>query len=302
MSSWFFQSPPPPPPPPATNIPAGVALACLAAAMAATGINLQRLGKRMGSPGVSLLGVVLATSCGLADMASFQFAPQSLLAPFASLGLVVNLVCARTMHGESLGLLDYASTAMVIAGVVVCLLHASQDAPLRTSEELLGFATDSIFLAWGATVVILLGSALLQARSGPADSIVTKCCAAMLPGFFGGGTVLTAKVLTEAARAEAPAAVLAALGALAGLCGVSQTASLNFAVGKYSSLLVVPIFTATSLATNASGGGIFFQEFAGFSREQGVAYGGGVLLLLSGVLLLARKANATNSAEQKKQK
>ena len=229
-------------------------------------------------------------------MASFQFAPQSLLAPFASLGLVVNLGLARFMHGEKLGMIDFSATGMVVGGVVVCLLNSASDAGLlRTPEELAALAMDSTFLCWAGTLVALLVASAVQALRGEECSIITKVSCSVLPGFAGGCTILCAKILTEATSAGAPFSVLAALGAGAGLCGVSQVTCLNRAVGRYSSLLVVPIFTATSLATNASGGGIFFKEFATFSAEQGATYFGGVVLLLAGVLLLARKASAPES-------
>ena len=83
---------------------------------------------------------------------------------------------------------------------------------------------------------------------------------------------------------------LAAVALTAGTCGVTQVMTLNASVGMYSTLLVTPVFTAASLATNASGGGIFFEEYAAFTARQRKIYPAGVALLLSGVLLLATKA------------
>ena len=51
--------------------------------------------------------------------------------------------------------------------------------------------------------------------------------------------------------------------------------------------VVVPIFVATFVTSNAVGGGVFFEEFALFSPSQGRCYALGVSLLVSGVLLLA---------------
>jgi hypothetical protein len=284
--------PPPPPPPTAMDGSViGIMLACLSASMNAGGINLQRLGKRTGSAATSLVGVIMAVSCGGVDMLSFQFAAQSLLAPFASLGLLVNLVLARLMHGDVITNMDLVSTGLVVAGVVVCLLNSPQESPLRTPSELAALALDAGFLAWASLVLVVLGLAAFTARQSGSRSRqkIVQVSTAVVPGILGGGTVLSAKILTECGRAGAPNAVLGAVAGLAGLCGVGQTVALNLAVGKYSSLLVVPIFSATSLATNASGGGLFFQEFASFSYAQGGAYLCGVLVLLTGVLLLAAK-------------
>ena len=293
-----FFAPPPPPPPPALfdDVTIGVALACLAAAMAAIGVNLQRLGKQRGLPAISVLGVFLATSCGAADMASFQYAPQSLLAPFASLGLVVNLALAP-IHGEKIAALDGFCTLLVVAGVAACLSSASTEQPPRTPDELAALATRPAFLMWVAVEAAVLGAAALRATTGAAQSTLTAIGYAVRAGVFGGCTVLCAKVLTECMRAGAPTSSVLVVGGCAGLFALSQVVCLNAAVGRYSSLLIVPIFTATSLATNASGGGIFFEEFAAFTAEQRRTYLLGVALLLSGVSLIASKAGSSGSMQ-----
>ena len=299
----LFQPPPPPPPPPPTllnDTTIGVALACLAAAMAAVGVNLQRLGKQRSMPMVSLAGVALAALTGVADMASFQFAPQSLLAPFASLGLVVNLFLAP-IHGERISPLDLACTVMVVAGVAVCLSSAPAELPPRTVDELAALAARPAFLAWAAVEAAVFVAAVLRAKTGKAGTTLSAIAYAVTAGIFGGCTVLSAKVLTECVRAGAPLPWLVAVGASAGLCAVSQMATLNAAVGQYSSLLVVPVFTAASLATNASGGGIFFEEFAAFTPEQRTAYLQGVGLLLTGVFLIASKAGGAADSSKKVQ-
>ena len=113
--------------------------------------------------------------------------------------------------------------------------------------------------------------------------------------------MLTAKILTECVRAGAPTGWLVFVGCGTGCFALSQVITLNAAVGRYSPLLIVPIFTAASLLTNASGGGIYFKEFAAFTPAQGRAYGLGVTLLLSGVALIASKAGggASLPAEKK---
>jgi magnesium transporter len=268
--------------------------------MNAGGINLQRLGKRNDSSATSMIGVFLTVACGGVDMASFQFAPQSMLAPFASLGLVVNLALARVMHGDILTSTDFFSTGLVVIGVIVCLLNSPQDSPLRTPDELAALAKDTAFLLWALAVGAVLSLAAFRSaqrkKGGVGSDMLAQVSASVVPGILGGSTVLSAKILTECARAASPAWVLGAVGALAGLCGVGQTVALNLAVGSYSSLVVVPIFSATSLATNASGGGLFFKEFSTFSTLQAASYVGGVLVLLTGVLLLSRKANGGGAA------
>ena len=62
----------------------------------------------------------------------------------------------------------------------------------------------------------------------------------------------------------------------------SQLAVLNVGIGRYSSLVVVPVFVACFVTFNAVGGGIFFLDFAKFTPEQMQAYAGGLALLVGG--------------------
>ena len=139
--------------------------------------------------------------------------------------------------------------------------------------------------------------AAIRAKTGAAKSALTGIGYAVTAGIFGGCTVLSAKILTECMRAGAPTAWLVLVGGCAGLCALGQLTTLNAAVGLYSNLLVLPIFAASSLATNASGGGIFFDEFAAFDDSQRRGYLQGVALLLSGVLLVASKSAAASASE-----
>ena len=295
---WLFAAPPPPPPPHPfiSSTAIGIALACISATSAAIGVNLQRYGKQKAMPLVSVLGVFLATVCGAVDMVSFQFAPQSLLAPFAALGLLVNLFLAP-MHGEKITTMDLLCTALVVGGVAVCLSSASTDMPPRTPDELAALATRPAFLGWAAVEASVLVAAAARARLGKAASTLTAVGWAVSAGVCGGCTVLSAKVLTECANAKAPFLWIACVGACTGLFAISQVMTLNAAVGKYSPLLIVPLFTAASLATNASGGGIYFEEFAALEPAQQEGYAKGVGLLLTGVFLIASKSKQQQKAD-----
>ena len=63
------------------NLFIGLCLSVLATLMNSTGMNLQRYSKTKDRPCLNVIGIILSTACGLVDMCSFHFAPQSLLAP-----------------------------------------------------------------------------------------------------------------------------------------------------------------------------------------------------------------------------
>ena len=132
---------------------------------------------------------VFATVCGAVDMVSFQFAPQSLLAPFAALGLLVNLFLAP-MHGEKITPMDLLCTALAVGGVAVCLSSASTDMPPRTPDELAALATRPAFLGWAAVEASVLVAAAARARLGKAASTLTAVGWAVSAGVCGGCTSL----------------------------------------------------------------------------------------------------------------
>lgn len=91
----------------------GMFLAFTASCMNATGLNLQRLGQKLEkeaedvkgkirSRNLNRLGIFLSTSCGLVDLLSFGYAPQTVLAPFGAVTLVINLLLAPVIQGEEL--------------------------------------------------------------------------------------------------------------------------------------------------------------------------------------------------------
>ena len=127
----------------------GALLACTACAMNATGLNLQRLAKRRdGSAMLNVLGVILSTACGIVDMVSFSFAPQSFLAPFGALTLCINLVLAPFLHGDRIQPIDVLATTLVVLGVITCLSNNTVTPRSWSLDELLTLAPPISLLAW----------------------------------------------------------------------------------------------------------------------------------------------------------
>ena len=99
---------------------------------------------------ITTLGLVLASATGIVDMASFAFAPQSLLAPFGACTLVLNLILAPPLHGQQIRRVDLVSTALVVAGVATCLSNSSFEAVTRTLEELRALPVRPAYVRWAA--------------------------------------------------------------------------------------------------------------------------------------------------------
>ena len=135
----------------------GVALCLTACTLNALGMNLQRLGQTKASPSLNVAGVALQAACGIVDITSYSFAPQSLLAPLSSLTLVLNLLFAPLMHeGDKLTVVDMSATMLVFAGIAVALSYGSDVTGDRTPGEILELATQPRFLVYAACQTILL--------------------------------------------------------------------------------------------------------------------------------------------------
>ena len=154
-----------PPPPLISSTTIGILLACLAATMNAAGLNLQRWASARGSAALNLVGVIMSASCGLLDMASFSFAPQSLLAPFGALTLVLNLLVAAPLHGDAVSKSDLLSTFLVVSGVATCLANANTDATERTFDELKALIYRPQFHAWVTFLLAAMATAAARLRS-----------------------------------------------------------------------------------------------------------------------------------------
>ena len=186
----------------------GIALACVAATMNASGLNLQRWASVRGSAILNVIGLILSSSCGLLDMASFAFAPQSLLAPFGALTLVINLLVAAPLHGDVIAKSDLLSTFLVVSGVATCLANANTKAADRSYKELTALLWRPQFHAWLALVVASLGAATARLRTAG-----TAMCYPLIAGGIGGFTTLCAKSVGELGKAGAPWHVSTLVGA-----------------------------------------------------------------------------------------
>ena len=264
----------------------GIALAVLGSCVNALGMNLQRLATTRANKTLNVIGIAMATSTGIFELASFNFAPQSLLAPFGAVTLVANLLLAPILHSDSVRAVDLFATAFVCLGVAICLSNSVATSESRTYDELVGLATRRAFCLWlGALGTVGLGCLAVLRRLGishPLGAVLGP----VLSGANGSCTVLVAKLIGEFFGAGAPK-MGAALGVGAGVSAICQTYTLNRSVGAHSSLVVTPVFVATMVACNALGGGIFFKEFEALDPPQLAAYVAGLGSIVCGVASIA---------------
>ena len=303
----------------------GVALSCTASFMNALGLNLTRMSSgatttkrstnaqclskfhlNITPQSLAFLGVLLSSLCGVVDVMSYGYAPQSTLAPLGSFTLVVNLLLAPLLHDERINLQDATNTFVIVSGVVLCILSSSQqeeeegathESIAHTPNDLYNFSMNPSFrtlLGVVLSIVLLLAAHVYrstQLQQGH-TTLSTGFVYPVIAGMLGGSTVLCAKILTTLLSVTGEEAVdtvrvVLPLAVLCLCCAVSQMVINAHGLSKHSSLVMVPIYSSSFVLSNAVGGGVFFQEFAAFNAKQWWMYGGGVAMVVGGVLSMA---------------
>jgi magnesium transporter len=272
----------------------GICLSVLASMMNSTGLNLQRYAKTKEKPFLNFVGIFLSTVCGLVDMCSFHYAPQSLLAPIGAMTLVFNLMLAPVMHGEMLGKVDFMSTFFVFGGTVTCLYFGSRHKETYSLEEISTLASRPIFRAYVVFIFVTVVSLAMYLRNSEIlgrgalrrVGVGYPVCA----GILGGVTVLTVRTVGEIFKSpDYTYGLVGMLVMLLVMVAASQVFVLNRGLGRHSSLLIIPVFTGTFITSNIIGGGILYNEFARASPTERNAYFLGLSMVISGVLFLTSK-------------
>ena len=276
------------------NLFIGLCLSVLATLMNSTGMNLQRYSKTKDRPCLNVIGIILSTACGLVDMCSFHFAPQSLLAPVGAFTLVFNLLLAPILHSEKILLLDLLSTLLVFVGTITCLYYGSRHKQTYELDELYSLAMQKTFHVYVVFVIATILTLILYIRNSEklgrgtlrSVGVAYPLCA----GILGGSTVLTVRTIGEICKtSDYSIYVVIALILLVACIAFSQIFVLNRGLGKHSSLLIIPVFTGTFISANIVGGGILYQEFAKATTQERYAYSFGLMLVIFGVLVLTLK-------------
>lgn len=76
----------------------------------------------------------------LIDSQALQFAPPVLVAPLGALSVIVGAVLAAFFLKETLGKIGIAGCSLCLVGSVVIVLHAPEDKPLNTIDDVLRYA------------------------------------------------------------------------------------------------------------------------------------------------------------------
>ncbi|KAI5673741.1 hypothetical protein M9H77_14105 [Catharanthus roseus] len=102
------------------------------------------------------LGMITMIVGEVANFVAYAFAPAVLVTPLGALSIIVSAVLAHFLLKERLHHLGILGCVMCIAGSVVIVIHAPQERPISSVQEIWHMATQSTFLLYVGSVVILV--------------------------------------------------------------------------------------------------------------------------------------------------
>ncbi|KAJ6986398.1 magnesium transporter NIPA3 isoform X4 [Populus alba x Populus x berolinensis] len=102
------------------------------------------------------LGMITMIIGEVANFVAYAFAPAVLVTPLGALSIIVSAVLAQFILNEKLHQLGILGCVMCIAGSVVIVIHAPQEHPITSVQEICSMATQPAFLLYVASVIVLV--------------------------------------------------------------------------------------------------------------------------------------------------
>ncbi|KAF8956283.1 magnesium transporter NIPA-domain-containing protein, partial [Flammula alnicola] len=90
----------------------------------------------------------------IANFAAYTFAPPILVTPLGALSVLIGAVLASFLLGEELGHLGRVGCTLCLLGSLIIVLHAPEDKPINTVDEILHFAIQPGFLLYCFSVLV----------------------------------------------------------------------------------------------------------------------------------------------------
>ncbi|EEB94830.1 hypothetical protein MPER_06293, partial [Moniliophthora perniciosa FA553] len=90
----------------------------------------------------------------VANFAAYTFAPPILVTPLGALSVLIGAILASFLLNEELGHLGRVGCGLSLIGSLIIVLHAPEDKPVDTVDEILAYAVHPGFLMYVFTVLV----------------------------------------------------------------------------------------------------------------------------------------------------
>ncbi|KAG7947866.1 hypothetical protein I3843_14G116200 [Carya illinoinensis] len=102
------------------------------------------------------LGMITMIVGEVANFVAYAFAPAVLVTPLGALSIIVSAILAHFILKERLHQLGILGCVMCIVGSVVIVIHAPQEHPITSVQQIWSMATQPAFLLYMASVTVLV--------------------------------------------------------------------------------------------------------------------------------------------------
>lgn len=318
---------------PGLTLALGIVVSLVGSLLTATGYCSQRLAHELTTGKSSsrttnvptyrhplfLCGLLLLASGTTAAVVNLALLGQSITAPFAALTLLYNAFLAKYVLHERLSKWDVISSMLVIAGVAWSMIGVSlaqEDTfatPSHHRESLVKLKRVLRPLPVLYTVVTFgtlgLFGLVLHNKASPLKTLHPRRPRArdllwlsLTAGTLSGFTSMCVKAtldLTLDGRVEdwnSPMPYLFVLGMPASL--VCQLTCMNKGLQEFGTLKFVPLYHAFIILSNLTNGLVYFEEGRGYGREAMVLFVIGVVVTISGVMVLLAKVSSSGTRDR----
>ena len=245
------------------------------------------------------------------NLMAVTWAAASLVAPLASVTLVLNQILAPAMLGETLGRLDIVGTVVIVSGVVMATIFGSHCESSYTAEDLLELYTRTPFLIVAAACFALMGVALTVIRGwrkGLPEDLTAEdiesldggapmgvCISyAFMAGTLGALMQIFFKGVGELVGAgQFDHWALWVFMVLVVFIAAGQMSYLNKGMAVCNAVVFFPTYNACFIVMTTMTGMIYYEEYKVLHGVKVWAFfAGGVSCVIMGVLILTRKTTS----------
>lgn len=236
------------------------------------------------------VGMITMIVGEVANFIAYAFAPAVLVTPLGALSIIVSAVLAHFILKEKLHKLGMLGCVMCIVGSVIIVIHAPQESPITSVQEIWIMATQPAFLLYVGSVIMLVFILVFHfsPRCGHTDVLVyTGICSLM-----GSLSVMSVKALGTSLKLTFegknqliyPETWFFML--VVATCVVTQMNYLNKALDTFNTAIVSPIYYVMFTTLTILASVIMFKDWEGQSGGDIISDICGFIVVLSGTILL----------------
>ena len=274
---------------------------------------------------LNILGVLLLFVGSLVDFAAFGFAPATIISCMGSLTLVLNMILAPIIVGESVSVKDFVVNVIVIIGTLISVWFGPHDTPAYDLDDLTGLLHESSFLMYQGIFCIWLVCLLLvwlDLRNNNNDSEeedskvllssldqltrqrLLRFSYPALAGTIGGLTAAYAKAAVELIKTSILGGdnQFAYLGTyvivtILIVCVVLQIRFLNAGLQRYEAMYVVPVYQVFWIISGILAGMFYFHEINELSQNEVKLFAFGAVISITGIIIHSKRTSSTDDED-----